>query len=199
MQPASRGAAGPWPLSPCATISIRTARLCVTELQDIVYREDPAPGAQPPTPPRAPDGGDHLSDRQLFARHSVSLFGADLQRPPHPLRPRLCREVEGYPGLVVHGPLLAQHLMLLASRRRAAAALPLPRHGPAVRLRNGDICARWRGHVGRGARWADVYRGGGGLITGCLRRESPAGSRRAPPAPDRPSPRPPSGPCQSRS
>ncbi len=76
---------------PLAFVTLRhdihqDGRRCVTELQDIVYREDPCPGRRRPRPPRARRAvGSHLSRPQLFARHSVSLFGADLQRPPHPL------------------------------------------------------------------------------------------------------------------
>ena len=51
---------------------------------------------------------------------AVPLFGADLQRPPHPLRPPYATEVEGYPGLVVHGPMQAALLCNYATELRGA-------------------------------------------------------------------------------
>ena len=72
----------------------------VRERQDIVYRDmstapasaKPAAAAARRKTPRKPHGR---------SRAAVSLFGADLQRPPHPLRPRLRHQGRGLsrPGL----------------------------------------------------------------------------------------------------
>lgn len=91
--------------------------LCVTEAQDLVYREDPAPGAPAPAAPQAPDPVASSAvdfDTTLLFRYSALTFNG------HRIHYDLdyARGVEGYPGLVVHGPLLAQLLML-----RAEAAL----------------------------------------------------------------------------
>lgn len=90
--------------------------LCVTELQDIVYREDPAPDAVQPVPPTAPTDGTVLLERSFSTtdlfRYSALTFNG------HRIHYDLdyARQVEGYGGLVTHGPLLAQMLMLLAMR-----------------------------------------------------------------------------------
>lgn len=91
----------------------QNGQLCVTEWQDIVYREDPSPDQPAPPPPMAPEGEVLLersfSSTDLF-RYSALTFNG------HRIHYDLdyCRDVEGYSGLVVHGPLLAQVLMLLA-------------------------------------------------------------------------------------
>ena len=90
--------------------------LAVTEWQDIVYREDVVAGGAGPTPPRAP------TDAQISEQHSFSsslLFRySALTFNGHRIHydADYCRDIEGYPGLVVHGPLLAQLLMLMAER-----------------------------------------------------------------------------------
>ena len=64
-------------------------------------------------------------ERERRAGHdaAVSLFGADLQRASHPLRPAYAREQEGYPDLVVHGPLTATLLQQFALDHGAGRAL----------------------------------------------------------------------------
>ncbi|MEE4164313.1 MAG: MaoC family dehydratase N-terminal domain-containing protein [Woeseiaceae bacterium] len=99
--------------------------LCVEEEQDIVYRE---PGAPVPAPeiveldPEA-DGTwwrDVEADSRLLFRFSALTFNA---HRIHYDRPYALHE-EGYPGLVVHGPLTALMLARLVndkSDRRIAA------------------------------------------------------------------------------
>lgn len=91
--------------------------LCLTDTQDLVYREDPAPDAPKPTPPQAATDEDVCETRNfdttLLFRYSALTFNGhrihyDIEYAKH---------VEGYAGLVVHGPLLAQHLILLAERQ----------------------------------------------------------------------------------
>lgn len=130
--------------------------LCVTEYQDIVYLNDPAPDAAPAIPPIAPEGGDVLLERSFSStdlfRYSALTFNG------HRIHYDLdyCRDVEGYDGLVVHGPLLAQMLMLLAERtlgplssfdfRATAPAL----HGEPIAFCLGNDGAMWvRGSDGR--------------------------------------------------
>ena len=90
---------------------------CVTEWQDLVYREDPSPDAVAPSSPEARQDEDmyrrvHFDSTLLF-RYSALTFNG------HRIHYDLdyARDVEGYGGLVTHGPLLAQHLMLLATER----------------------------------------------------------------------------------
>lgn len=87
---------------------------CVTEWQDLVYREDPDPGAPKPAPPMAPTDEDARAQRSfdatLLFRYSALTFNGHRIHYDQPY----AKAVEGYDGLVVHGPLLAQHLMLMA-------------------------------------------------------------------------------------
>jgi 3-methylfumaryl-CoA hydratase len=113
------------------------------EVQDLIYREDPAPGAPAPTPPEARrDEAERRSaafDPTLLFRYSALTFNGHRIHYDRDY----CREVEGYPGLVVHGPLLAQLLIhmaedLLGGVRtfRFRATAPLFDFEPA------DLCAR---------------------------------------------------------
>ncbi|MEJ2890337.1 FAS1-like dehydratase domain-containing protein [Actinomycetospora aeridis] len=95
--------------------------LAVVEEQDIVYRQAPADAVPPKPPAPRPLGDDHVPegrvgivpDPPLLFRYSALTYNA--HRIHHD--ETYAREVEGYPGLVVHGPLLA--LLLLEPARRA--------------------------------------------------------------------------------
>lgn len=91
-----------------------TADLCIEEEQDIVYRE---PGPPLPAPksialPATPAGAWSRTvavDSRLLFRFSALTFNA---HRIHYDRPYATAE-EGYPGLVVHGPLTAMLLLRL--------------------------------------------------------------------------------------
>lgn len=97
------------------TISQRGV-LCVTERQDLVYREPPDNRAKTPLP-RARDD-ERASKRvsfdttMLFRYSALTLNGHRIHYDAD-----YAREVERYGGLVVHGPLLAQMLILFAEER----------------------------------------------------------------------------------
>lgn len=97
--------------------------LCIEEEQDIVYREPGAPVAAPetrPVPAAAP-GEWHRTitpDARLLFRFSALTFNA---HRIHYDRPYAAID-EGYPGLVVHGPLTA---ILLADLVRRHSARPI--------------------------------------------------------------------------
>lgn len=79
--------------------------MCFWEEHDIVYREDPAPGAPKPVPPEAPEGANWTrrvepSAIMLFRYSALTFNGHRIHYDP-----QYSREVEGYPGLVFHGPL----------------------------------------------------------------------------------------------
>lgn len=114
--------------------------IALTEEQDLVYR--PA-DAEPAEPPQAPQDAEETRqvtfDATMLFRYSALTFNG------HRIYydADYARDVEGYPGLVIHGPLLAQHLMLMAQDRqgvlsqfafRATAPLCLPEHA--------SLCAR---------------------------------------------------------
>jgi len=96
-------------------------RLCIAEEQDIVYRDEPAPGEKPPAPTPAPDGAQFgreiAPDPVLLFRYSALTFNGHRIHYDRPY----CENVEGYAGLVVHGPLLATLLLDLAIEQAAAA------------------------------------------------------------------------------
>ena len=111
---------------------LQRGTLAVTEDQDLVYRE---PGTRAADPPRAPLGA-ALRERRTFETLTLFRYSA-LTLNGHRIHydADYARDVEGYPGIVVHGPLLAQHLMLMAERQlgrlsrfafRATAPLCLP-------------------------------------------------------------------------
>lgn len=80
---------------------------CFWEEHDIVYREDPKPDAPRPVPPEAP--GDFMWKRRvepdpiLLFRYSALTFNGHRIHYDR----QYSVEVEGYPGLVFHGPLTA--------------------------------------------------------------------------------------------
>ncbi|MHA1153362.1 MAG: acyl-CoA dehydrogenase, partial [Alphaproteobacteria bacterium] len=95
--------------------------ICVEEEQDIVYRAAPAPGAgsQPgePAPATAAWRREMAPDPVLLFRYSALTFNG--HRIHYDLK--FSTEVDGYPGLVVHGPLLATLMVDLARRERPEA------------------------------------------------------------------------------
>lgn len=97
--------------------------VCFNERQNIVYREMPAPGSPPPVGKPAPDMAAFETvvtpDPVMLFRYSALIFyGHRIHYDAD-----YTREVEGYPGLVVHGPLTATLLVDLGLRNRADATL----------------------------------------------------------------------------
>lgn len=89
--------------------------LAITEEQDIVYRDAPPPGAAPPQTP-APEGAvwsrEIKPDPVLLFRYSALTFNAHRIHYDRPY----ATQVEHYPALVVHGPLIATLLLDLVRR-----------------------------------------------------------------------------------
>ena len=91
--------------------------LAITEEHDIVYRDHgPAAPAQPASVDATWERTIHADDVLLF-RYSALTFNAHRIHYDR----RYATEVEGYPGLVVHGPLIATLLMDLLRRNQPAA------------------------------------------------------------------------------
>lgn len=91
--------------------------LAVEERQTLVYRAPPAPGSTPPPPtPAANERWDWRRELvpapPLLFRYSALTFNT--HRIHYDLA--YARGQEGYPGLVVHGPLMASLLLDLADR-----------------------------------------------------------------------------------
>ncbi len=102
-----------------------TAGLCITEEHDIVYRDMPgaASGAVPPAPTYQVAPGDAaweriiVPDDVLLFRYSALTFNGHRIHYDR----RYVTEVEGYPGLIVHGPLIATLLVDLLRRNMPGA------------------------------------------------------------------------------
>ncbi|MFS2050415.1 MaoC family dehydratase N-terminal domain-containing protein [Variovorax sp. CT11-76] len=91
--------------------------IAITEEQDIVYRGMPAVGAPAPAGKQAATDEDYretvVPDPVLLFRYSALTFNSHRIHYDR----RYVTEVEGYPGLVVHGPMVATLLLGLASRQ----------------------------------------------------------------------------------
>ncbi len=92
------------------------AGIALTEFHDIVYREAPRPDDAPLPPTPAPAGAtwerEWVPDDVLLFRYSALTFNGHRIHYDR----RYVTGVEGYPGLVVHGPLLATLLLDLLRR-----------------------------------------------------------------------------------
>jgi 3-methylfumaryl-CoA hydratase len=99
------------------------AGLCVTEEHDIVYRDLPAADAAPPACQPAPAGAAWerkiVPDDVLLFRYSALSFNGHRIHYDR----RYVTEVEGYPGLIVHGPLIATLLVDLLRRNLPGATI----------------------------------------------------------------------------
>lgn len=93
----------------------------LSEVHHIVYREAPRPGEPAPPPQPAPAEAswrrEVRPDIVLLFRYSALTFNGHRIHYDRDY----CREVEGYPGLIVHGPLTATLLMDLFLRHNPGA------------------------------------------------------------------------------
>jgi 3-methylfumaryl-CoA hydratase len=92
------------------------AKVALTEHHDIVYRAAPDPSDVTPLPQAAPGVSEWTrqivpSDVLLFRYSALTFNGHRIHYDR-----KYVTEVEGYPGLVVHGPLIATLLMDLLRR-----------------------------------------------------------------------------------
>jgi 3-methylfumaryl-CoA hydratase len=97
--------------------------LALSEEHDIVYRDHPAPGAVPAPPVPAPADAtfqrEIVPDPVLLFRYSALTFNGHRIHYDR----SYVTGVEGYPGLIVHGPLIATLLVDLLRREMPAARL----------------------------------------------------------------------------
>jgi 3-methylfumaryl-CoA hydratase len=97
---------------------VTTSRgVAIRERQDIVYRDvsgpaQTAPAKSPPPPPVAQHRETHVSDPVLLFRYSALTFNG---HRIHYDRDYVTK-VEGYPGLIFHGPLQASFIVELAAK-----------------------------------------------------------------------------------
>ena len=94
---------------------------CISEYHDIVYRQAPRPGEPTPPPKPAPASSTWekrwVPDEVLLFRYSALTFNGHRIHYDR----RYVTEVEGYPGLIVHGPLIATLLLDLLRWQRPDA------------------------------------------------------------------------------
>jgi 3-methylfumaryl-CoA hydratase len=97
------------------------AEPALIEFHDIVYREAQQPGDVAPPPQAATDDAiwqrTVVPDDVLLFRYSALTFNGHRIHYDR----RYVTEVEGYPGLIVHGPLIATLLLDLLRRERPEA------------------------------------------------------------------------------
>ncbi|TFZ06935.1 acyl-CoA dehydrogenase [Ramlibacter henchirensis] len=98
-----------------------SAAPALTEHHDIVYREARKPGDVEPPPQKPQDSPawrrEIVPDDVLLFRYSALTFNGHRIHYDR----RYVTEVEGYPGLIVHGPLIATLLMDLLRREQPDA------------------------------------------------------------------------------
>ncbi len=100
-----------------------SADVALTEHHDIVYRPAQGPNDVAPPPQPAPTGADWslriVPDDVLLFRYSALTFNGHRIHYDR----RYVTEVEGYPGLIVHGPLIATLLIDLVRKHMPAASV----------------------------------------------------------------------------
>jgi 3-methylfumaryl-CoA hydratase len=119
--------------------------LAITDEHDIVYRENPQPGDPPPAGVAAPVDAQWSRriepDDVLLFRYSALTFNGHRIHYDR----RYVTEVEGYPGLVVHGPLIATLLLDLLRRQLPEAqirAFTFKAVKPVFDVAPFDVCGR---------------------------------------------------------
>jgi 3-methylfumaryl-CoA hydratase len=135
--------------------------VALTEEHDIVYRDDPRADAPASSPAMAPTdetfGRSIVPDPVLLFRYSALTFNG---HRIHYDRPYVT-EVEGYPGLIVHGPLIATLLVDLVRRQMPEArlrAFEFKAASPLFDIHEFTVCGR-READGRVALWARNHQG----------------------------------------
>jgi 3-methylfumaryl-CoA hydratase len=98
-------------------------KVALTEHHNTVYRAAPEPGDVPPPPQAAPAESAwqrtiEPSDVLLFRYSALTFNGHRIHYDR-----KYVTEVEGYPGLIVHGPLIATLLMDLLRRQQPDATV----------------------------------------------------------------------------
>jgi 3-methylfumaryl-CoA hydratase len=130
--------------------------VALTEEHDIVYRDVAPAGTPTPRPPAAPTDEQfsrHITpDPVLLFRYSALTFNGHRIHYDR----SYVTEVEGYPGLIVHGPLIATLLMDLLRRERPEIRVRrfnFKAVSPLFDIQSFTVCGRAEGDKGF-ALWA---------------------------------------------
>jgi len=137
--------------------------LAISEEHDIVYREAPradAPAAAAPQVARTDEAFSRriVPDPVLLFRFSALTFNGHRIHYDR----SYVTEVEGYPGLIVHGPLIATLLMDLLRRERPGSRIQrftFTAKSPLFDLHPFDVCGRFHSDERHVALWARNHQG----------------------------------------
>ena len=136
-------------------------QVCIREEQDIVYRDMPQPGeaapAGVPAPLNATWTREVRPDDVLLFRYSALTFNGHRIHYDR----RYVTEIEGYPGLIVHGPLIATLLLDLLRRQLPTAQVrrfAFKAMRPIFDIAPFRVCARMEGDQ-RIKLWAETAEG----------------------------------------
>jgi 3-methylfumaryl-CoA hydratase len=137
--------------------------LAITEEHDIVYREAPradAPAAAAPQAARTDEAFSRriVPDPVLLFRFSALTFNGHRIHYDR----SYVTEVEGYPGLIVHGPLIATLLMDLLRRERPQARIErftFTAQSPLFDLHPFEVCGRFDSGERHVELWARNHQG----------------------------------------
>ena len=116
-------------------------RLMLHERQDVVYRDAAGTGSRPPNPPKAAAADavdlrrEIAFDPALLFRYSALTFNGHRIHYDRPY----ATEVEGYDGLVVHGPLQATLLLNVAAEMLGGVPRRFSYRGQAPLICGGSI------------------------------------------------------------
>src|SRR6266540_7141527 len=136
--------------------------LAITEEHDIVYRDNSGPADPVPKPQPAPAQPawrrDIVPDDVLLFRYSALTFNGHRIHYDR----RYVTEVEGYPGLIVHGPLLATLLLDLVRSQRPDAVVrryEFRAVRPLFDIHVFDVCGEPSAHGTSVRLWAKDHEG----------------------------------------
>jgi 3-methylfumaryl-CoA hydratase len=135
--------------------------LALTEEHDIVYRDAPAAGEPPPAAKPAPEDAvwrrDMVPDDVLLFRYSALTFNGHRIHYDR----RYVTGEEGYPGLIVHGPLIATLLVDLLRRNtdKTLKSFKFRAVSPLFDIAPFAVCGK-PGADGKVALWAQNAQGG---------------------------------------
>ncbi|WP_353235338.1 MaoC family dehydratase N-terminal domain-containing protein [Diaphorobacter ruginosibacter] len=138
--------------------------LALTEEHDIVYRAAASPGAPQPGPRKPPLDGQAMWSRRIVADDVLLFRYSALTFNGHRIHydRKYVTEVEGYPGLIVHGPLIATLLLDLLRRnlpRAVVRGFSFKAVRPTFDLDPFSVHGRLRADGGAVELWAQDHEG----------------------------------------
>jgi len=121
----------------------QAGQLIITDEQDLIYRDAANPAAPAPQTANAPMDESlkvtrSFTTTELFRYSALTFNGHRIHYDRN-----YAKQAEGYPGLVVHGPLLAQYLMLMAEQELGTLrSFEFRATAPVFDFETVDLCAK---------------------------------------------------------